>query len=219
MEKIIIIGGKGAAVVLADQILHAIQNYGAPYELLGYSIDDKTLGDNINGFPILCDVKSLNNNFGQFEDVKYFYALYKPSCMEERVVLLKNLNLPITKFTNFIHPSAYIAPSSIIGIGNVICSNVTVNSNARIGNFNTFNGNVLWGHDSKLGDYNILAGNATISSEIKIGDGNFIGLNSTIRDRVSIGDYNIIGMASSVLKDVGCKEVHVGVPAKNITKK
>lgn len=214
MEKIIIIGGKGAAVVLADQIVHAIKEYNAQYEFLGYSIDDKSLGKSINEYPILCEIKDLHKKYGHLNDVKYFFALYKPSCMEERVQLFKSLDLPDNKFTNFIHPLAYIAPSSSLGTGNVICSNVTVNSNAQIGNFNTLNGNVLFGHDTKMGSYNILAGNATISSEIVIGNGNFIGLNSTIRDRVKMGDYNIIGMATAVLKDVGTNQTLVGSPAK-----
>ena len=216
MERIIIIGGKGAAVVLADQILHAIKNADAPYEFLGYSIDDKSLGDNINGYPILCGIKDLQNKYGHLQDVKFFFALYKPSCMKERVTLFKTLNLPINKFTNFMHPMAYIAPSASFGTGNVVCSNVTVNSNARIGNFNTLNGNVLFGHDTQMGSYNIIAGNATVSSEIEIGDGNFIGLNSTIRDRVKIGDYNIIGMASTVLKNVDSNQTLIGSPAKVI---
>ena len=216
MERIIIIGGKGAAVVLADQIIHAVQNYNAKYELLGYAIDDESLGDNINGFPILAKIKDLHEKYAKYSDVKYFFALYKPSCMKERVDLFKSLNLPHEKFINFVHPSAFVAPSAKLGIGNVVCSNVTINSNAQIGNFNTLNGNVLFGHDSQLGNYNILAGNSTISSEILIGDGNFIGLNSTIRYRVVVGDYNIIGMASAVIKNIESNQTLVGVPAKQI---
>jgi sugar O-acyltransferase (sialic acid O-acetyltransferase NeuD family) len=216
MEKIIIIGGKGAAVVLADQILHAIANYNAPYELIGYSIDDPLLGSEINGIPILCKIAELAKQYNHFDDVKYFFALYKPSCMFERVQLFQGLDLPLTKFTNFVHPSAFVALSAKMGLGNVVCSNVTINSNARIGNFNTLNGNILFGHDTSLGNYNILAGNATISSEITIGDGNFIGLNSTIRERVQIGDFNVIGMSSAVLKDIDSNHVVVGSPAKVI---
>lgn len=216
MEKIIIIGGKGAAVVLADQILHAIQNYSAPYELLGFAIDDASLGKTINDAPILCNINQLSKKYNGYKDVKYFFALYKPTIMKERIQLFQNLNLPFDKFTNFIHPSAYIAPSASMGTGNVICSNVTINNNARLGNFNTINGNVLYGHDTILGNNNIIAGSATISSEIEIGNGNFIGLNATLRDRIIIGDYNIIGMASTVLKDIGSNETHVGSPAKRI---
>jgi acetyltransferase EpsM len=216
MEKIIIIGGKGAAVVLGDQILHAIAKFNASYELIGYCIDDPSLGAEINGIPIICKIDELAGLYNHYDDVKYFFALYKPSCMLERVQLFQGLRLPLNKFTNFVHPSVFIAPSAKMGIGNVVCSNVTVNSNALIGNFNTLNGNVLFGHDTKLGNYNILAGSTTISSEITIGDGNFIGLNSTIRDKVQIGDYNIIGMASTVLDNIGSHHVVVGSPAKVI---
>lgn len=214
MEKIIIIGGKGAAIVLADQIMHAVEYYNARYEVIGYCIDDQSLGDSINGVPVLCKLSQLASKFDHLEDVKYFFALYKPVCMEERVKLLKSMNLPISKFTNFIHPLAFVAPSATLGTGNVICSNVTVNCNAKIGNFNTLNGNVLFGHDSCLGNYNILAGSVTVSSEILIGNGNFFGLNSTIRDRIRIGDYNIVGMASVVLHDIDSRTTVVGSPAK-----
>lgn len=216
MDKIIIIGGKGAAVVLADQILHAEKFYNSNVTLLGFCIDDPSLGKEINGFPILCKLNELGPKFNNVEDVKYFFALYKPTVMAERVRLFRDMNLPENKFTNFIHPSAFVAPSVKLGIGNVICSNVTVNSNAQIGNYNTLNGNVLFGHDTQLGNYNIIAGSVTISSEINIGNGNFIGLNSTIRDKVKIGDYNIIGMASTVLNDINSNQTVVGSPAKVI---
>ncbi|NLW19632.1 MAG: sialic acid O-acetyltransferase [Candidatus Cloacimonetes bacterium] len=217
-EKIIIIGGKGSAVVLAEQILHAVQNFNADYELLGFCIDDPLLGSEIAGFPILCKRDELTQRYNAYSDVKYFFALYKPTCMEERVQLFQDMELPRDKFTNFIHPLSYVARSVKMGVGNVICSNVTVNCNATMGDYNTLNGNVLFGHDSSLGNCNILAGSVTISSEIEIGNGNFIGLNSTIRDRVKIGDFSIIGMASTVLHDVASRTTVVGSPAKQVIK-
>lgn len=216
MEKIIIIGGKGQAVVMADHILHAAQIFNAQYDLIGYSIDDPALGDNINGIPILCKINQLSEKYNHLNDVKYFFALYKPVIMKERIQLFKGLDLPETKFTNFVHPSSYIAPSASMGFGNFVCANVTINSNAQLGNHNILNGNVLFGHDSVIGNHNILAGNATISSELVIGNGNFIGLNSTLRDRVKMGDYNIVGMASTVLKNIGSNQTVVGSPAKLI---
>ena len=218
MEKIIIIGGKGAAIVLADQILHAKQHFNAKYDVIGYSIDDPLLGSEINGIPILCKIKDLASLYNDIADVRYFFALYKPTCMQERVNLFKSLSLPERKFINFIHPLAFVAPSVTIGTGNVVCSNTTINCNARIGNFNTFNGNILFGHDSVLGDYNILAGSATVSSEVIIGNGNFVGLNSTIRDRIKIGDYNIIGMSAAILHDIESNTTLIGNPAQVLKK-
>ena len=116
MEKIIIIGGKGAAVVLADQILHAVAKFNAPYEVIGYCIDDPSLGREINGIPILCKLEELAVKYNQVSDVKYFFALYKPTKMLDRVQLFQELDLPISKFTNFIHPSAFIALSADLGV-------------------------------------------------------------------------------------------------------
>lgn len=216
MNKIIIIGGKGAAINLGDHIIHAINNFGAKYDLIGYCIDDESLGDQINGIQIICKLNELNAKFGRFKDVKYFFALYKPLFMEERVSLFQDMQLPIEKFINFIHPSAYIASSSVIGVGNVFLSNVVINSNARLGNFNTFNGNSLFGHDSRIGNHNIFAASSTISSEVIIGDGNFIGINASVVDSVIIGDYNTIGMSSSVLNDIDSRKTVVGSPARII---
>lgn len=216
MEKIIIIGGKGAAVNLGDHIIHSIQKYNANYELLGYCIDDESLGEEINGQPILCKLKEIAQKYNHYNDVKYFFALYKPICMKERIDLFESLNLPIEKFTNFIHPSVYIAPSNTMGIGNVFCANVVINNNTKIGNFNTFNASCLIGHDTHVGNHNIFAGASIISSEVQIGDGNFIGLNSTVRDTVKIENYNIIGMSSTVLKNIDSNRTVIGSPAKVI---
>lgn len=218
IPKIIIIGGKGAAVNLADHMIEAITRFNAPLELLGYSIDDLSLGSHINDLPVLCKICELDEKYGQYKDIRYFYSLYKPSCMEERVRLLESLNLPKDKFINFIHPSAYVAPSARIGTGNVILAHAIVNSNARLGDFNTINGNVLYGHDTQMGNHNIVAGCAAISSEIVIGNGNFIGLNSTLKDRIKVGDFAIIGMGSVVLNDVDSHTCVVGSPARLLSK-
>jgi sugar O-acyltransferase (sialic acid O-acetyltransferase NeuD family) len=216
MDKIIIIGGKGAAVNLGDHIVHAIKNYNAKYELIGYCIDDESLGTQINGIPILCKLNELTSIYNKFTDIKYFFALYKPTCMEQRVELFEKMNLPLSKFINFVHPSVYIAPSSKMGIGNVFCSQVIINNNTTIGNFNTFNGNCLFGHDSFIGDHNILAASCTVSSEVKIGNGNFLGINSSILDGVRIDDYNILGMSSTLLNNVDSRKKLVGTPARII---
>lgn len=53
MEKIIIIGGRGTAVVIADQIHDAKQRYNVPIEMLGLALDELSGGDSISGYPIL----------------------------------------------------------------------------------------------------------------------------------------------------------------------
>lgn len=211
--KIIFIGGRGTAIVVADQIYDAHQRYGMDIEVLGLALDDHSGGDSISGYPILCDIKELYDKYGKYEDIKFIYQLYRPDVMHERTKLLYNLNIPSNKFCNFIHPSVMLAKSVQIGIGNVILANAVVNCNAVIGNFNTINSGTLLGHDIKIGNNNYFAGQVCVGSGLTIGNENFIGLNASIRNGIVIGSNNVIGMASNITKDIQDNNVLYGNPA------
>ena len=214
MEKIIIIGGRGTAIVIADQIYDAQQRYNAPIEVLGLALDDLSGGDSISGYLILCGIKELYSKYGKYEDIKFIYSLYRPDCMEERTKILYDLNIPMEKFTNFIHPSVMLAKSSAMGVGNVLLANVVVNCNAVLGNFNTVNSGTLLGHDIVIGNNNYFAGQVCVGSGLRIGDKNFFGLNTSIRNGISIGNTNIVGMASNITKNVTDNNVLYGNPAE-----
>lgn len=211
--KIIFIGGRGTAIVVADQMWDAKQRYGMDIEVLGLALDDRSGGDEINGYPILCDIKDLYDKYGKYDDVKFIYQLYRPDVMRERTAILNNLNIPMEKFATFIHPSVMVAKSAKIGVGNVILANAVVNCNAIIGNFNTVNSGTLLGHDITIGNNNYFAGQVCVGSGLSIGNMNFIGLNTSIRNGISIGDGNIVGMSSNITKSVGDDNVLYGNPA------
>ena len=211
--KIIFIGGRGTAIVVADQMWDAKQRFGMDIEVLGLALDDRSGGDEINGYPILCDIKDLYEKYGQYDDVKFIYQLYRPDVMRERTAILNNLNIPMEKFATFIHPSVMVAKSAKIGVGNVILANAVVNCNAIIGNFNTVNSGTLLGHDITIGNNNYFAGQVCVGSGLSIGNMNFIGLNTSIRNGITIGDGNIVGMSSNITKPVGNDNVLYGNPA------
>ena len=211
--KIVLIGGIGTAIVVADQILDAKTRYGVDIEVLGLALDDHSRGDELFGYPIVCGVREVYEKFKRYDDVKFIYQLYRPDVIEERTKLLYSLDIPIEKFTNFIHPSVMLAKSAIIGTGNVLLANVVVNSNAKIGNFNTVNSGTLLGHDIIIGNNNYFAGQVCVGSGLTIGDMNFIGLNTSIRNGIEIGNINIVGMASNITKNVSDRNVLYGNPA------
>ena len=211
--KIVIIGGRGTAIVVADQIYDANHRFGMDIEVLGLALDDHSGGDDVSGYPILCDIKDAYTKFEKYEDVKFIYQLYRPDLMRERTQLLYNLNFPADKFCNFIHPSVMFARTAKIGYGNVILANAVVNCNAVIGNFNTVNSGTLLGHDIIIGNNNYFAGQVCVGSGLSIGNENFIGLNSSIRNGIKIGNNNIAGMASNITKDVTDNNVLYGNPA------
>lgn len=211
--KIIIIGGRGTAIVIADQMYDAKIRFGQDIEVLGLALDDHSGGDSVGGYPILCGIKGLYDKYGQYDDVKFVYSLYRPDVMRERTQLLYDLNIPIEKFYNFIHPSVMFAKTAQIGFGNVLLANVVVNCNAIIGNFNTVNSGTLLGHDIKIGNNNYFAGQVCVGSGLTIGNENFIGLNTSIRNGITIGNNNVVGMASNITKDVQNNSVLYGNPA------
>lgn len=211
--KIVIIGGKGTAVIIAEQIIDAIERFGYNAELIGFAFDDPTMTEVLD-FPILCHSYDVNKKYGHLSDVKYIYQLYRPDLIKERALLRDSWGIPLDKFHTFIHPSAYVARSAKIGVGNVFLANCVVNSHAVIGNHNTFNSNDLIGHDTTIGDSNFLAAHVCVGSGLMVGNMNFVGLNSCLRNELSIGDGNIVGMASNVTRDLKNNMIVYGNPAK-----
>lgn len=214
MDKIIVIGGKGTAICLAEQIVDARLRYGLNVEFIGFCIDDKSLGMSINGYPVLCKTNEVKEKYNKYDDVKYLFSLYKPDEMEERTELLYSYNIDESKFYTFIHPSAYVAASADIGIGTSVFANCTIQSNVVIGNHNIIDFNSMIGHDTWIGNNNDIAASAVIGSSVIINNSIFIGLNSTIKENTIVNDFSIIGMGSNVLQDVQSNAVVVGNPAK-----
>lgn len=210
--KIIIIGGKGTAIDIGEQIVNAREQFNVNVEFLGWAVDDDSLGSEINGYPVMCKPRELAAKF-DYSDIKVIFSLYKIGQMEERVKLLKSYGIERSRFTNFIHPLAYVAKSVTCGVGNVILSHACVFSNVRMGNYNIIYSNSFVGHDSQVGDNNFFA-TSTIGSKCVVGDGVFMGMNSTIDGGLVLGDYAIIGMESNVLHEVESRQVVFGNPAK-----
>ena len=209
--KIIIIGGLGTSMVIADQIYDAHKRYNENVEVIGLALDDRSKGDAICGYPILCDIKDVYEKYKKFDDVKLIYALHRPDRIRERTKLLYDLSIPKEKFCNFIHPSALVAHTASMGYGNVILANCILNHGAKLGDFNTINSCTLIGHDTSIGNNNFFAAHVVTSSGITIGDMNFIGLNSAIHR--SMGSGNLVGQCSNCIKEIGDDATLYGNPA------
>lgn len=211
--KVIIIGGKGGALVVAEQIYDA-QLKGANVGFLGFAFDDPAFGNEINGFPILAKTKEVYPKYKNDTDVKFIFQLYRPDLMRERIDLLNSYGIPENRFYTFIHPSCIVSRSAKIGHGSAIMANSVINANTKIGNHCTIHSNSLIGHDTSMGNYNFVAAHNVIGSNNKIGDANFLGLNSTFNNYLTLGDYCFVGMASNVIKSLESNSKVYGNPAK-----
>lgn len=213
MDKVIIIGGKGSAVVIAEQ-LYDMQVKTGKVEFLGFAFDDETMGDSINGFPLLCKTYDVYEKYKDDKDVKFIFQLYMNGLLAESIELLNSFNIPKERFYTFIHPSAMVSKSAIIGKGSSIMANTVINPNVIIGDHCTIHSNSLIGHDTKMGDYNFIAAHNAVGSSSEIGNCNFFGLNSSFNNYLKIGDFNFVGMGSNVIKDLKTHQKVYGNPAK-----
>jgi sugar O-acyltransferase (sialic acid O-acetyltransferase NeuD family) len=212
MKKIIIFGGAGTSINIAEQMEDAAKNYGLKVELLGFANDDESLGGYINDYPVLCKTSEVKDKYDH-KDIGYIFSMYNIKKMKERIDLLNNFQIEKEKFYTFIHPSVYVSKTAKIGKGTVILSNSTIQNNVVIGDFNIINSNVVVEHNTCIQDYNFIAACSCIGANVIVGKGCFFGLHSSIREHIKIENYAVVGMASNVIKNIKQNEIHCGNPA------
>lgn len=216
MAKVIILGGIGTAVNIAEQMQDASDKFGAKDEFLGFAFDNEDFGDQINGFPLLCKTREAFDKYGKYDDVFFMYQLYRPDKLKERSGWLPEFKIPTERYYNFIHPTATVCRSTKMGYGNAIQAGTVVGSNTVMGNHNTFNSMCLFGHDTTIGNHNFFAAHALIGSNVKMGDFVFMGLNTAVNNMIEINDNIMIGMGSNVIKSLASDQLVLGNPAKFI---
>ena len=199
--KVVVLGGKGTAVVVAEHI-HDANLRGADIELLGYAFDDPAFGTEINGTPILCGTRDAYQRFGHLQDVRFIFQMYRSDLMKERVALRESFGIPLERYHTFVHPSAVVMKSVRLGHGTVVMAGVVIMPNAVIGDHCTVLAATTIGHDTSMGDNNFLATHVVLGSGCRIGERNFFGMNVTVNTRASLGDDCHIAMASNVVRDL-----------------
>lgn len=218
-KKIIIIGGKGTALNIAEAIIDADIRFNAPVEFIGFAFDDESMGDTISGYPVLCKTKEVYSKYGHIDDVAFIFQMHHQLKMEERAELIASYNIPDNKWFTFIHPSAFVSRSVKLGFGTVVYVNCAIHSNTIIGNHCTFCALTTIGHDSIIGNNVFTATHVCIGSSVQIKDCNFLGQNSTITSAMKIEANNLIGLGAVIIKNIEeSNGIYVGSPARFLKK-
>lgn len=122
-----------------------------------------------------------------------------------------------TKFFTFIHKSVLILDERVeIGEGSIICPNVILTTNIKLGKHTHLNLSTTIGHDCNIGEYFTTAPGAKISGNCTIGNLVYIGTNSSIREKLTITDNVTIGLNSGVVKNINESGVYGGTPIKKL---
>ena len=113
-----------------------------------------------------------------------------------------------------IHPSAVIAPDSVVGSGSVVVAGVVVSPAAVIGRGAILNTAATVGHDCTIADGAHIGPGVHIAGHVRVGRGAWIGIGATIIDRKRIGAWSIVGAGAVVIEDVPDRVLVAGVPAR-----
>jgi sugar O-acyltransferase (sialic acid O-acetyltransferase NeuD family) len=211
-KQIIIVGSGGNCIDILDTLLDINKALGKNiYECVGFLDDDENKRDKlIYGVKVLGPLQKAK----EFVGCSFVFGIGSTSNYWKRREILKKVGVDDDRFEIIVHPTASVSRMARIGVGTVVFQNVTITSNASIGNHVYILPNTIISHDDIIGDFTCITGGVCVSGNVHIGQSCYIGTNSTIRDGVTIGDFSLIGMGSVVIKDIPANSVVVGNPAK-----
>lgn len=208
MREIVILGGGGHSKVLIETIL-ACNN-----DIRIVLLDDKFTIDKsveVLGFPIIGKLGKIYEF--DFKE-KYTNAVVAIGNSDLRIKWIKNIQENGYRVPSFIHPTAYISPSSSIESGTVVFAKAVVQSNVKIGKGAILNSNVIIEHDGIVGDGSHICPGVSIAGNVKVGNSSWIGIGSTIKENLNIGSNVTIGAGSVVIENIGDNSLAYGVPAR-----
>jgi sugar O-acyltransferase (sialic acid O-acetyltransferase NeuD family) len=146
---------------------------------------------------------------------KVFFATAGPkNKLDIYTHYFENHSIPHEQYLKVVHPSAYIAPSSLIENGVLIEPGAVISSQSKI-EFGVFikRGSLI-GHHNTIGVYSDINPGVVISGAVTIGAFCSIGSGSVIKNGIRIGDNTIIGVGSVVTKDIPSNCIAFGNPCK-----
>lgn len=141
---------------------------------------------------------------------KYIFGFLNPN-KDPFLQLLKPHKL---KFSNIIHPQAYLAREVKIGKGNYFGAGVVIGPNTKVGNYNYFNRGALIGHDVHITNYNHFGPGSVVCGRCNIKNKCNFGAGSVTNDGISICSGCIFGSLAGVVRDIHKPGTYTGLPAR-----
>jgi sugar O-acyltransferase (sialic acid O-acetyltransferase NeuD family) len=211
-KRLVVLGGPGDGLVVAEAILHATEA-GQDVELYGFLNDVLPSGQILQSVPVL----------GRFEDwhaldgdVMFVPAVQKVKDMQARVSRIESLGIPDQRWTSVVHPRAVVSSDVQIGVGAFVASCATVQPESRIGRFASLRAGAMLGHHCVVEDHAYVGPNATMCGRSTLDFGAHLGPGAVLLDSKTMGTFSVAGIAAAVTKSVPDYWVVFGNPAVRV---
>lgn len=195
MKQLIIIGARG----YGREVFHFAKEsigYGKDFLIKGF-LDDKT--DALSTFtgypPILGSVEDYTIQ----EDDVFTCALGDVNYKKKYVNIIHSKG---GKFINIIHESAKIYPNTVIGEGCIICPNVHISCDIKIGNYVTIQPFSVIGHDVIIGDFCHLNCYSFMGGFSSIGDYVTMNTGAMLHPKKHIENNVVVGAGAFVIRNI-----------------
>jgi len=202
MTELIIIGAGGHAAEINEYI-----NYAQDPSDLHPIIIKGFLDDNPQNYKAYQFTAPYLGNISEHiisSNVTYLMGIAN---LKHRRPIIENFLKKGASFISFTHKTAYVSPSSVIGMGSIIGPNANIGPNVKIGEFNLINSRCSLGHDTQMGNYNFISPNVCFSGFTVIGHENLFGINSVTIPNITVGNNNKI--AAGMVLDQNVKDDEV----------
>jgi len=202
-KKLAIVGGGD----LAEQLLNMITHTGIQFDKIVY-FDDVKFDKGEKDFYRFNDYMKT-----EFDDFEFCICLgYKH--LEKKTKIINNLKSSSRKLFTFIHTTAHIDKTSIIGKGVIIYPMCNIDYKVELMDGVILNNSVVVSHESVIGSSSFISPGTVIAGKVKIGSSVFIGTGSRVSSLITIGNSVRVGIGSVITKNIGHNLSVIGNPMR-----
>ncbi len=211
-EQVYVFGAGGLASEFTLMLEDLLDETGEPrYEVIAY-VETEPHGTSFMGRPIISEQR-LREVAAESASTGLFIAI---GSAEVRARIVGSLaGFPMT-YPTFVHPSVKVNATVEIAAGVIICQNVLLTANVRVGSHCYVNFDSSLAHDVEIGEFTFVGPKCCINGNVTIGRRCMLGAASAFHPGVTVGDESVVGMGAIVLRDVGAGMMVIGNPARQV---